>query len=157
MFPTILELEVTGKFRYLWLKYVRGVNLNVHCGRSLVGNYSELVAADQTIYDRFDLDEFEARYYYLCGVATPPKWANNFHLAFKYAEGKTVEVERLGVKILISNAEEIPIEWVSPSHNSTNPDWIKQMARKLGPAYFTCRNWQFACQIAEEVGYGQRN
>lgn len=153
MFPTILELEVTGKFRYLWLKYVRGVNLNVHCGRSLLGDYSEMVAADQTIYDRFDLDEFEARYYYLCGVATPPKWANNFHLAFKYAEGKTIEVERLGVKIVIANAEEVPIKWVSPGHNSTNPDWIRDLAKRRGPSYFTCRNWQFACQIAEEVGY----
>ncbi len=155
MNPTILELEVTGRFRYLWLKYVTGVNLNVHCGRSLLGKYSELVSADLTMYDRFDLDEHEAKYFYLCGVATPPKWGNNFHLAFRYAEGKTLDVERLGVRVLIANAEEIPIQWVSPSNNPSTPEWVRELARNRGPAYFTCRNWQFACQIAEEVGYGR--
>jgi len=150
MYPRILELDVTGNFRYLWLKYFRGVNLNVHCGRCLTGDYSEIVAADLPFYDPFDLDEFPAKYYYLCGVATPPKWANNFHLAFKYVPGKTLKVERNGVLILIQDAEEIPIQWISPSSNLDIPQWQKQLAKERGPSYFTCRNWQFACMIAEE-------
>ncbi|MBN8545798.1 MAG: hypothetical protein J0L60_06660 [Ignavibacteria bacterium] len=154
MQPTILELEITGKFRYLWLKYVRGVNLNVHCGRCLTGDYSTIVASDITIYDPFDLNEFPAKYYYLCGVATPPKWSNNFHLAFKYAPGKLLEIERNGVHTTIKDAEEIPIKWISPSGNSDIPQWQKNLAKQRGPSYFTCRNWQFACMIAEEFGHG---
>lgn len=135
----VTEFNVTANFRYLWLKYVTDINLKVHCARSLVGKYSTKVKntkGDQVV--PMILDEAEAKYYYLCGVTAPYRWANNFHLAFKEAEGKELIVERHGIRIVIQNAEEIPItdEYIAVD----DPNAHKR-------EFCTCRNWQFAHMI----------
>lgn len=135
----ITEMQVTGKFRYLWLKYVNGVNLKVHCARSLLGVYSTKISAQmQSIKKPIVLDEDESEIFYLCGVALPYKWENNFHLAFKRKVGAKLHVERNGIKITIENAVEIPItpDYIEP----TDPNAKKK-------EYATCRNWQFAYML----------
>jgi hypothetical protein len=70
MQPTILHIEQTRKFRYLWLKYITGVSLDRHCARCLRGYYSDQVSP--RVLSRTDilLDEYQAKYFYLCGVSS---------------------------------------------------------------------------------------
>ncbi len=42
--PPSIRLKVkTGRYRYLWLKYVVGFDPRYHCARCLVGEYSQLI------------------------------------------------------------------------------------------------------------------
>lgn len=140
MQPTILHIEQNRLFKYLWLKYVTGVNLNVHCARCLEGFYSKEVSPNLGVKKHISLDEHEASYFYLCGVSSPYKWENNYHLAFRYKEGERVEVNENGIYIVIEDAERIPIVkqdfYVHPKGSFRE--------------YNTCRNWQFANMIAGE-------
>lgn len=79
-----------------------------------------------------DLDD---SVYYLCGVAAPYKWENNFHLAFRPKDGGAIDFNDKGVHVIISNAEMLPID---PKYINPVDPHIKHKA------YYTCRNWQFA-------------
>jgi len=142
MNPIIETIEITERFRYLWLKYVTGVNLEQHCAKCLKGQYSKKINPHVNGFEKIVLDESHADYYYLCGVSIPYKWEKNFHLAFKYMQGSIIELERLGIKIKIRGAELIPI---IPTPLSEIDSFHKH-----DPAYNTCRNWQFATMIADE-------
>lgn len=136
---TIKSIDKTKPFRYFWLKKVEGVNLSQHCAKSLIGEYSTEVNASESHFENIELQD---GIYYLCGVSMPYKWANNFHLAFQYAEGKTLQYESNGVKVKIENAESLPI---SPEYiDRTNPNACKK-------AYCTCRNWQFANYLKKHL------
>lgn len=144
MHPVIESLEIHGRFNFLWLKYVTGVNLNLHCAKCLKGEYSSAInPAAGNVYGHI-LDEHEAHYYYLCGVSKPYKWANNFHLAFKYQPGSVIRVNRCGISVVIRDAEEIIIKPVPADFEHRYKD---------NPGYFTCRNWQFAVMLSQPPDY----
>lgn len=134
---TIRSIKVTGHFKYLWLKTVVDVNLNVHCARCLIGEYDERISARMS--EAADIELPNAPYHYLCGVTTPYVWAENFHLAFVEKEGATLDVERHGIHIIIDGAEELPF-------SEADIDQSDPHARAY--AYRTCRNWQFAHKIS---------
>lgn len=123
------------------MKYVTGVNLNVHCARCLTGSYSKQIDNKGAKHIPIVLDEAEAKYFYICGVAYPYKWENNFHLAFRYKEGSELVLNENGISITIMNAERIKIVEM-PTYDHWNGH--KQ-------SYKTCRNWQFANQIENEL------
>lgn len=131
--PEISIFSTDRNFRYLWLKYVTGFDLSVHCAKCLVGEYSKRRFTDGSLL----LDEFPAEYYYLCGVVMPYKWADNLHLAFRYKEGGRIEYNDGHTRIDISNAEAIPIR--------TLPSYSLHPKGKF-VTYNTCRNWRFAYQ-----------
>ncbi len=139
MFPVIKTIEVKGRFKYLWLKYVKDVNLSVHCAKSLVGAYSTRISTGLIEGSKIHLDEYVSRYFYLCGVSLPYKWSNNFHLAFRFKKGNEIKVNRNGIDIIIQDAEEIPINIEAME--------IVNHEKLSVKAYSTCRNWQFANQI----------
>ncbi len=130
------DLKITGSFRYLWLKYVTGVDLEVHCAKCLVGEYSTAVKKDVGETELIELDEFPAKIFYLCGVAIPFKWENNFHLAFEEATGEEFRVDELGISVTVRNAHRLPI--TTEAMNEINHPRIGNKS------YSTCRNWQFA-------------
>lgn len=138
MQPTIRHIKQNVLFKYLWLKYVTGVNLDVHCARCLVGPYSKRISPNLQEQHDVALSEFDGKYYYLCGVSSPYRWERNFHLAFRYKQGETLRVNENGIEIEIENAERVPIvKWSSYEH-----------PKGVNSAYNTCRNWQFANIIA---------
>ena len=129
---TVKELTVTKPFKYLWLKNVTGIDLSVHCAKCLKGEYNNDIS--NKIKTLSDLN-LENGIYYLCGVSLPYVWHNNFHLAFEYSQGGTIDYCNNGIHIIIENAIALPIsteyiDWGNPKANSK--------------AYNTCRNWQFA-------------
>lgn len=133
------NLQVTSKFKYLWLKYVTAVNLDVHCARCLVGEYSKAIKADIPNPQFLALNEHPANIFYLCGVASPYRWQNNFHLAFRAAEGETFQVNELGISVTVKNAERIPITGEAIA--------VVNHPKKHLADFNTCRNWQFANQL----------
>ena len=137
-YPTIRVFKTSQRFKYFWCKYVNGFNLDVHCAKCLIGHYSKKVSADKCIINA-TLNEYDCKYYYICGVTTPYVWVNNFHLAFELAPNEILEYYDGNTYIAIENARQIPI--------------IKRDYRdaKFGnnKSFNTCRNWQFAYQMSK--------
>lgn len=128
----IVNLSITANFRYLWLKTVEDVDLTQHCARCLIGEYDNRIRPGHKTIHGIDLKD---SVYYLCGVAFPFKWENNFHLAFRPAPGKTVHYKSNGIEIDIKDAEQLPI-------SEKNVDMSYPRANLK--SYHTCRNYQFA-------------
>ena len=133
------HIEVkTGKYRYLWLKYVTGFDIREHCARCLIGKYSKMIKfrsqGPGAVFEG-ELNEHEAPYLYLCGVTG--KWANNLHIAFQYCAWDKVEYEDDNIKVVLDHASRLPIEPVK--------------GLSLPSAYTTCRNFQFGYHYFHEV------
>ncbi len=134
----IKKINVTGSFKYLWLKYINDIDLTNHCAKCLLGTYSKKVS--NKTQEEFDikLDESDAVVYYLCGVSMPYNWNKNFHLAFKEKEGSILKYDFNGIEIELENAERIlfskdDIDLADPNANKA--------------VFATCRNWQFAYHL----------
>lgn len=138
----IKQMNINQNFRYLWLKYVNNVNLNEHCAKCLIGEYSKQIKKRQRTQTNITLNEYPAKYYYLCGVAFPFKYENNFHLAFKEKKGNILEVDENGINLTLKNAERI-------FFSKKDIDPFNPHANKKG--YNTCRNWQFANKIKKAI------
>lgn len=140
----IIRFEATHPYRYLWLKYVTGFNLNVHCARCLLGHYSSAFGYKRQPDKLADvtLDEFPCRYMYLCGVTD--RWEDNLHVAFVESEGDRFTYADKYCRLEVEGARRIDILEL-PSY-----DLEKHGADRM---YNTCRNWRFAYQIvhAQEI------
>lgn len=136
MSQIVMKIDVEANFRYLWLKYVTGANLDQHCARGLSGSYSKALKnkpGEQII----TIDEHQAKVIYLCGVSAPYKWDKNFHLAMIHSPGDNIDYESNGIKVTISNAKRIEFEGYDARTLSSNPNKDKR-------EFHTCRNWIFA-------------
>lgn len=130
----IKEFKTSRSWKYLWGKYVTGVDLSVHCARCLLGDYEPAFGAGTKQLHDLQLQK-KSNVFYLCGVSSPFVWEQNFHLAVIESKGDVVEVERNGVRVTIADAKELPIDFRAEEC----ADY-----RKRFPRYATCRNWQFA-------------
>ncbi len=141
MVDVFLDLEKSDYYHILWLKYVEDVDLSNHCMKSLLGVKSRKVHP-QYRSGLIKLDESNADYFYMCGVVYPWNWSNNFHCAFKRAEGKEFTYSFRGTTVHVINAEQIPIsnKWINP---------MDALAKNR--LYSTCRNWQFANWFARNA------
>lgn len=135
----IKSLDVYGKFGYLWLKNVIDVNLNQHCAKCLIGMYNENIDANVTHVENVELPD---GIHYLCGVSSPYRWKNNFHLAFMPHKGSNVDVDYNGIHVIIEDAEQLPISF--DNLDTSHPFYPKS-------AYRTCRCWQFAHWFNDNV------
>lgn len=135
----IVSLDVSAQFRYLWLKTVTDVDLSQHCANCLIGEYNSVISTKTKHLDNVELPD---AIHYLCGVAFPWKWDNNFHLAFIPSKGNTVVYESNGIRIEIQDAVQLPIstEYVNVNH-----------PKAKFKTYATCRNWQFAHYFSEHL------
>lgn len=152
--PTIEYLTydpTVRRYKYLWLKYVEGVNLEEHCQKALLGLTSRKIGTRQISgaqrpveFTDIHLNESRAGVYYFCGVTDPYVWEHNFHLAFRRAEGERIVYGWPGLALSIVNAEAVDIDpnQMDKSHRRYRQDW-----------YRTCRNAQFAWGFANGL-YG---
>lgn len=151
VYPEVKELTLNREFTFFWLKYIRDVDLSVHCARSLIGMYDKKIS----IYNRKDkdthwenviLDKQEVDFWYFCGVSKPYKWEDNFHLVIRCVEGEKLEINEKGVTAIIENAVRVPIEPVPENLDIPHVD---------DPDYYTCRNWMFAVRWMDlTIQYG---
>lgn len=138
-YPTIEVFSTNENFKYLWLKYVVGFDLSVHCAKCLKGAYSRHFGqmSPRRLYGA-RLNEAPAHYYYLCGVTTPYRWKDNLHLVFRYKPGSQVTYDDGRTGIVIKDAERIEIQQL--------PEYPLESCG-CRSEYHTCRNWRFAYQI----------
>lgn len=120
---------VHGSFEYVWLKTVVGVDLSQHCTKCLIGEFNKVFWKDpKELHDLVLPDKI----HYMCGLSKGFAWSNNFHLAFRPKAGQTVQVNEMGIEVVIEDAERLPIN-------------AKYIIKRTGnKAFDTCRNWQFA-------------
>lgn len=136
------NLQITERFRYLWFKYISGVDLNQHCAKTFIGEYSKLINP-RTTETSIIFNEFEGfEIFYLCGVHVTFDWNKNFHLAMIAAPGESFEVDELGINMTVTGAKRIPIT-TDAMEKLNHP----KIANK---SFSTCRNWQFANFIRVE-------
>lgn len=140
-----IRIEVkTGRYRYLWLKAVRGFDVTQHCARCLVGSYEKLLPYGAIPSGRVfegELGANSAPYYYLCGVT--PKYEENLHIAFRAGED-SICFEDGNVKVSIEGAERVPVLPI-PQEVVARAGWTKE--------YWSCRNFQFGWK---EFGGGRK-
>ncbi|MCL1950454.1 MAG: hypothetical protein FWF59_12050 [Turicibacter sp.] len=134
----IESLEVTSNFQYLWLKKVVDVDLTKHCAKCLIGTYSDHVNAKDKSFHDIELPD---GIYYLCGVAYPYRYENNFHLAFRPRKGHTIDYTDNGIHVIIKDAWGLPFSTDDVSPFLSNGEPCKTYDKKT---YYTCRNYQFA-------------
>lgn len=133
----ITSLIKTKDFKFLWLKKVEGIDLSKHCAQSLLGPYNKQIGPHITTINDLNLED---GIYYLCGVAFPYCYDNNFHLAFTNCDGSEINYSSNGIDVIIENAAPLPI----------NSSYINKMLPKAKfKSYYTCRNWQFANYLHE--------
>ena len=128
----IISLDVNKYFKFLWLKSVLDVDLSQHCAHSLIGEYEPNINNSVKHIENLNINN---DIHYLCGVAFPYNWNNNFHLAFKYSQNHILKYSNNGISVVIQDAVALPI---SPKYINTNDKHYNTKS------YYTCRNWQFA-------------
>lgn len=135
----IRKIKITKPFKYLWLKKIVGVDLSVHCAKSLLGEYSKALTNRTKEAENIELD---GDIYYLCGVSLPYVWENNFHLAFRWKENSVLQFSDKGIDIEIDGAERIEF---------SQKDVDNSLPQSKKKEFYTCRNWQFACLAKREI------
>jgi hypothetical protein len=137
-------------FSSIWLKYVRGVDLDVHCINSLIGERQSGISltADQQV---LDLTEWAPPIaFYLCGVSVPYDWTRNAHLAFVAAEGESWEGEAAVRGLYVELQDAAPVfGWGPQSIDESHPQAQTYLFK-------TCRNWQFAHEAAKRLNLTPR-
>lgn len=133
----IRKLEIKQKYRYVWLKYVNGVDLTQHCAKCLRGQYESRINRDTLSYNDMELPP--SPYYYFCTVY---QYDTNIHLAFEEAEGETITIEDERYSVVIENARQIVFD-----NSRINPSLPGAKLK----AYNTCRNWWFANWITAQA------
>ena len=152
--PVILHHNLDPqKFVWLWMKYVRGVNLKHHCTNCLRGPYgkklskhnSELVSTPKLVLDEQPPGSYSSLY--ICGVAQrgyrqKENYPHNLHTAVRPSPGVKDTFEFEDWKLRIENGRfiEIPRE-----------DDLPEGFRTLPPEYTTCRIFRFAALHEELV------
>ncbi|WP_316521237.1 hypothetical protein [Kitasatospora brasiliensis] len=134
--PSITLLVGERRYRYLWLKYVTGIDLSRHCAVALHGRYSRHI--DETTREAtVELDEFpHALAWYLCGVTSSPyRWEDNPHLALELAPGHTQDLTVHDLTVHLDGVR--PIDFTNAEVPADDP-------HAADHAFRSCRNWQFA-------------
>lgn len=139
------------RFVWLWMKYVRGVNLKHHCTNCLRGPYGkrlskhnkELGSTPTLVLDEQPLDRY--RSIYICGVAQQgyrrkENYPHNLHTAILPAPGAEDTFEFENWKLSVENGKFIGI----PSEAS-----LSEELRAFPPEYTTCRIFRFAALYEE--------
>jgi hypothetical protein len=136
--------EALSGWRYFWAKMVGAINPRVHCARCLVGPYERSIGVTMAVNQDIRLTGYNVGdIFYVCGVASPHRWANNLHLAVQVTGDRndTVRVRAYtGDRIKLIGATQIAFDdTVAVRDNS-----------RLSASYLTCRNFQFGVQMVAD-------
>lgn len=142
MLPDSIAVEIDVEigdqgFRHFWAKRVTGFDGAVHCAECLRGPRQQDINKRLAQGGRATLSTRAGSLIYICGVASPRNWSNNFHLAMRVTDGgQTVSQLYTGATIKVSNAVAIPIA----------DDAARNLFSELPEEFLTCRNFQFGAQ-----------
>ncbi|MBI1186483.1 MAG: hypothetical protein GC206_04010 [Alphaproteobacteria bacterium] len=125
-------------FRYFWARRVTGFNSNAHCYSCLKGSPIPAVSKALSEGGECSIPALPDSIIYICGVAKPHNWVDNFHLAIRAKAGSTCERElHTGADLKVINGERIAFDDAA----------ARRLFPDRGPDFLTCRNFQFAAQM----------
>lgn len=125
-------------YRYFWARRVTGFNDQAHCYSCLKGSRLAQVNLELSQGGEAVIPAKAGELVYICGVARPPRWENNFHLAIKVVEGAVSDrTMHTGANLSVLNGELIPFDG----------DTARLLYPDRGEDFLTCRNFQFAAQV----------
>lgn len=124
-------------FKYFWAYRVDGFDPTKHCQPCFIGERLLQVRLPLATGGVAKIRAQSGRRIYLCGVADPYRWKNNFHLPFVVRAGAEAAGQLYtGRDVEVLNGEELPID----------PSYAKRAYPRLGEEFLTCRNFQFGVQ-----------
>lgn len=124
-------------FRHFWAKRVTGFDATVHCADCLRGPRLLQVNKQLARGGLATLNAKVGSLIYICGVASPRNWSNNFHLACRVTDGgRTVSQFYTGARVTVLNAVAVPIADTT----------ARRLFPELPDQFLTCRNFQFGAQ-----------
>lgn len=143
------------KFKWLWMKYVRGANDKYHCTNSIRGFYGkklnkankELASTPKLILDEQPINSFSA--IYICGVASKgyqkkENYPHNLHTVISPEPGKVDVFDFEDWHLEVENGRFIAIP-----EETDLPEKYKTLSDK----YVTCRIFRWAVvTFCEELG-----
>lgn len=141
-----------NKFKWLWMKYVTGVNDEKHCTNCIRGKYGRLLSGHNEhlhktpvmMLDEQPLDSFSA--IYICGVIKKgyprTNYDHNLHVVIKPAADQKDRFvfEDWELKVTNGTFDWIPSEADLPEHY-----------RVLPPQFTTCRIFRWAVCSGLEI------
>lgn len=138
----INKLLLKENYKYVWLKYVSGIDLKQHCARCLIGEYEKSIHPGRNYFINVQLKE--ADFYYLCGVKA---YKTNMHVAFRKKVGSKIVIDNEYFFVEIEDAEQILF---------SEKDIDVTLPESKIKEFNTCRNWHFANWLKKEmVKHGQ--
>ncbi len=142
-----------SKFRWLWAKYVTGLNVRYHCTNCITGRYSKqfskhnpLLRSSGTVsFDEQPAESFKA--VYICGVSSlgyqkHRNYPHNIHVAIAPCEGAEDDWSFENWKVRIRNGRQIAIPQTAAS--------LPESCCSLGSEYTTCRIFRWAVTFFKE-------
>jgi hypothetical protein len=143
-FFVLSERPIFQGWKYFWAKNVKGFNPDVHCARCLVGSYIKPISTRAQVNAEIELSGHGVGdLIYVCGVAQPYKWANNFHMACRVT-GSMQDVAAGamagGDTFMMRGAVRVDFDAETAQ---------RQFAGR-GRDFLTCRNFQFGAQFASQ-------
>ena len=139
------------KFKWLWAKYVKDVNLDYHCTNSLRGPYSKKFSKHNETFKSQDVISFdEVSDYsaiYICGVSSygyskKQNYPFNLHLALIPEENSKLTFQFNNWTIEIENAILSKI---------INEDELPDKFKELPIEFTTCRIFRWACTEGKAI------
>jgi hypothetical protein len=131
-------------WRYFWAKKVAAINPRVHCARCLVGPYERRIGIAMAVNTAIRLTGYNVgEIVYVCGVASPHRWANNLHLAVEVtgdSEDTASVTAYIGDRINLLGATKIAFDDTVAVRDYGH----------LSASYLTCRNFQFGVQMVAD-------
>ena len=141
-FFILSDRSVFQGWKYFWAKNVRGFDPSVHCARCLIGSYEKKIGTRAPVNTEVDLINHNVGdLLYVCGVAQPYKWANNFHMACRVTgsmQDVAADLMAGGDAFIVRGAAKVPFDAETAQ---------RQFAGR-GKDYLTCRNFQFGAELA---------
>lgn len=129
-------------WKYFWAKNVKGFNSDLHCARCLVGSYIKPICTRAPVNTEVDLPNHSVGdLIYVCGVAQPYRWANNFHMACRVTgESGDVAAGPMagGDTFMVRGATRVEFDASTAERSFAG----------RGKDFLTCRNFQFGAQLA---------
>lgn len=132
-----------ASWRYLWAKHVTGFDSAHHCAKCLKGHYETRFGLTAPVGSRIALTGYKhGDLIYFCGVSKPYVWESNLHLAVRVQEGARAGVVAInGDRIHIDGAKLVLFDDAAA---------LDAFPAK-GKDFLTCRNFQFACHMADRL------
>jgi len=124
-------------FKYFWALRVDGFDPTNHCQPCFIGERLLQVRLPLAAGGVAKIRARPGAKIYICGVADPYRWKNNFHLPVVAREGsEAAGTLYTGADVEVFNGEELPIDASA----------AKERYPTLGEEFLTCRNFQFGAQ-----------